>query len=115
MEEQRGYPKEFVPITIRLRDAFLKAIENEIPAAKKQGMPEKMFFEGVMNTLLNATIRFACRGYFNYQPGAENKEGEERVRRMQQSLSEALKLVLSHEREELKPDALWQGKHQGHA
>ena len=116
MGDQEQYPKEFLPVAARLREAFAKTMDAETARAKKEGMSVGVFFSGMLNTLLNTTIRATCEGMFP-QEDPYGKEREERVVRMQRALSEALKLLMRHEAGEAGASNVpsWPGKHGGHA
>jgi len=116
MAHERSYPQELLPITKRLRAAVQKTVDEEMLRAQKEGIAEGILLDGVMNALLNTTVRFACRITFPKED-RHSKEMEERVYRMQAALSDALTTFM---RREVEPSdkgepPVWPGKQEGRA
>ena len=116
MAHERGYPQELLPITKRLRAAVQKTLDEEMLRAQKEGVAEGILLDGVMNTLLHTTARFACRIRFP-QEDRHSKGMEERVYRMQAALSDALTILMRREGEpsEQGEPPVWPGKQEGRA
>jgi hypothetical protein len=90
------YAEEFLPITKRLRSAIRKLVDEEWDRASQAGVPSAVFFDGIVNTLLNTTIRIVCDRMFP-QEDPHGTAREERVRRMQRALSDAVQVIMRHE------------------